>query len=121
MNPAVWKTHRVRHIVCLPPPAHTRTRSSVPPRSWNLGGTLDGAGPIGTVALLQPAALLEHLPAEQAQRHRIGGTTLLGMVFQAGVLEILHEIGAAGAVAVLLAHWLGDRRAEQQLSVMALP
>lgn len=43
------------------------------------------------------------------------------MVLQAGVLEVLHLVGAARAVAVLLKERLGDRSSEEQLAVMVGP
>lgn len=41
------------------------------------------------------------------------------MVLQAGVLEVLDDVGAAGAVAVLLRELLGDGGSEEQLATVA--
>jgi hypothetical protein len=72
-------------------------------------------------AVLQPAPLLQRLPAQQSERHHIAGAGKLGVVFHARVLKILHQVGAPRTVTILLVQRLRDRVAKQRSAVMALP
>src|SRR6185312_12185126 len=70
---------------------------------------------------LQPAALPHYLLAEQPEAYLILGPGKFGMVFHARAIEVLHQIGASRAVAVLLVERLGDRTAEGICAVMRHP